>query len=270
MDQDEIKKYYDIKSIEKLKGFVNGNKRVDRAWDRLQKLDIKPKNILEVGCGVGDFAWKMSQKWKNAQVTGWDISERSIELAKKVFQSGNLEYFYYDTIDELPNRGKYDLIVFIDVYEHIHIKQRNQLFEFLTKNKLDNSTIFLSCPTPRHLMWLEKNMPQYIQPVDNHIYVEDLLDFAKKVNLMLTSYNEISVWSKGDYFHGVLSHYDDWEKYSDKEKELDFSIIPLKKEIYRRILKKININYSYTIRNGEPQLSRKDRYHMVINAGIDL
>src|SRR3989304_7377805 len=60
---------------------------------RFEKLDYLPKvvdfsryknkNILEIGCGVGTDLIKFAEK--GARVTGVDLAEKSIELAKKNF-----------------------------------------------------------------------------------------------------------------------------------------------------------------------------------------
>lgn len=66
---------------------------------RFEKLDYLPKvvdfskyknkSILEIGCGVGTDLTKFSEK--GARVTGVDLAEKSIELAKKNFAYNHLD-----------------------------------------------------------------------------------------------------------------------------------------------------------------------------------
>jgi 2-polyprenyl-3-methyl-5-hydroxy-6-metoxy-1,4-benzoquinol methylase len=262
MVSDNIKEYYDSMSNNKLWDFIEGNPRVLRAWNMIKSLPIKPKNILEIGCGTGEIAWRMSQFWENANILAWDISPKSIDIAKRLFVSNNLSYVAFDSIFSIPTKiGKYDLVVLVDVYEHIPPQQREELSSFLKSNVASNGYVFLSCPTPRHLAWLRENQPSQIQPVDESIHMLDLLDFANKISKQVVYYKEISVWSRGDYFHCILSSYEKWETYSDHPTEIGIS---LKKELIKRILK--IFNKSYDEKRYEP--SKKRRINMAKRAQL--
>ena len=65
----------------------------------------KTKNILDLGCGKGRHAHKMSEYF--GQVDGLDLSKESIEKAKE-FSKPNLEFYIGDMRNfNLPNRYKY-------------------------------------------------------------------------------------------------------------------------------------------------------------------
>ena len=98
-DLQEIKEYYDNHVFKKLQGFIYGNERVERAWEEMNSWIFKtPLNILEIGCGIGDMSWRISQKYPNASVLGFDISENSIKIANKLFAEKNLHFIQADDI----------------------------------------------------------------------------------------------------------------------------------------------------------------------------
>ena len=71
----------------------------------------KALNILEVGCGNGWLAAKLSVI-EHSTVTGLDINQTELNQAKAVFKKDNL-HFVYDTLREgiFPGR-QFDVVVF--------------------------------------------------------------------------------------------------------------------------------------------------------------
>ncbi|HAA32157.1 MAG TPA: SAM-dependent methyltransferase [Cyanobacteria bacterium UBA8553] len=68
-------------------------------------INSEGKVILDAGCGTGYKSLVLSEANPGAKVVGIDISEQSIDLARKRFQyqSNNNGEFYLLSIDELPN-----------------------------------------------------------------------------------------------------------------------------------------------------------------------
>lgn len=263
MVEGDIKRYYDEKSEAKLNGFVKGNARVDLAWNSIKNIPINPKSILEIGCGIGEMSWKMSLFWPNAHVLGWDISTKSVDIAKKLFRNSNLEYIYTDKIENLiPLNGrKYDLIVLVDVYEHIPPVQKLIFNNFIKNHLSDNGYLFFSCPTPRHLDWLKLHDPKEIQPVDESIYIHNLTELAENIGRSLFYYKEISVWHHGDYFHCLFSKYSSWEKYSEYRKtDNEINLLGFLRVVYRYFFP---IAFEY-----EPNLNKRRK--MVLASKLDL
>ncbi len=108
---ENIKSYYDEHIIGKIRGFVQENPRVEKAWETILKYaPVNVTRILEIGCGIGDICWRMSQAWPQAQVTGLDISPKSIETARKLFGSNQIA-FVEGILSKDTLSGNFDLIV---------------------------------------------------------------------------------------------------------------------------------------------------------------
>jgi SAM-dependent methyltransferase len=202
---EKVKEYYDKNVIGKLKGFVYGNKRVEIAWVEIHKWLSNPSNILEIGCGIGDISWRLSERYPAAQVLGFDVSTKSIDIAKCLFKCKNILFLQADDISGLETDArKFDVIVMMDVYEHIPIDLRENIFEFIRANTSEESILFISCPTVAHQNYLKKNSPSGIQPVDEDITIKEVVEVAEKTGLPLLFYKEVSVWNSGDYLHAVF------------------------------------------------------------------
>ncbi|MBD1805025.1 class I SAM-dependent methyltransferase [Microcoleus sp. FACHB-SPT15] len=206
----EVKTYYDKHVTGKLRGFVEGNQRVERAWLTIEQWAPKtPQRILEVGCGIGDICWRMAYRWSAAEVVGLDVSSRSLEIARKLFGSSRLSFVEGPLVKGLLV-GKFDLIVLMDVYEHIALEDRPALHEALRELRSDEGAIILAFPTPRHLAWLRQNMPEEIQPVDEDVNIAAIQALAEDISTEVLSYQEVDVWHEGDYAHSVLGNRQGW------------------------------------------------------------
>jgi len=207
---DEVKSYYATQVRRKLKDFIDGNDRVERAWQTIDQWSpINPLRILEMGCGIGHICWRMARRWPTAHVVGWDISPESISLATRLFGSSHLSFVQGETFEgRLTN--KFDLIVLMDVYEHIPSWERLRVHNILKEHLSDKGRIILSFPTPRHLTWLRENHPEEIQPVDENISASTILALADDVDCELLLYQEVGVWHEGDYAHAVLGKRTSW------------------------------------------------------------
>lgn len=242
----EIKQFYDEATIRKLHGFIYSNLRIEYAWQNLKSIfEFKdPKRILEIGSGIGEISYRLACEFKNTEVVGFDISKQSIEISKKLFISPNLSFIRADKVTEIKfsNTKKFDVIFLMDVYEHIPVEDRNELYQFINENISVDGFVFFSCPTPQHLAHLKINSPGEIQPVDEDISLKVLEDFSSQTNLKLILYKEVSVWSAGDYFHALFSNYLAMQPYCDFKKEKKAQTIGLKREIIKKVMKIINTN----------------------------
>jgi 2-polyprenyl-3-methyl-5-hydroxy-6-metoxy-1,4-benzoquinol methylase len=75
-------------------------------------LDINGANVLDVGCGNGEFL--LNLKNLGAEVTGIELSMEAVNEAHKK----GLEHVFKVPFSEFNNEIKYDLIVLNDVVEH--------------------------------------------------------------------------------------------------------------------------------------------------------
>ncbi|MDD2870978.1 MAG: methyltransferase [Candidatus Gracilibacteria bacterium] len=78
-----------------------------------------PENVLIIGFGGGAFAKYLEDHIKNIHITGIDIDEAMIEIAKKELKVKTNDIYIMDAeqaIDKITKKGnKYDLVL-IDVY----------------------------------------------------------------------------------------------------------------------------------------------------------
>jgi len=201
---DAVRAFYDQHVVDKVADFVDGNRRVDAAWDTIQQwAPPAPRAILEVGCGFGQITWRLATRWPDAQVTGFDISPRSIELAGKVFQRDNL-MFAAGQLEAVSHPSGYDLIVLVDVYEHIAVVDRPAFQASLNRLLAPAGRLVLTFPTPAHQRLLRANYPDRLQPVDVDIEMAALQELAIATEARLVMFSERDVWTSGDYAHAAL------------------------------------------------------------------
>lgn len=206
----QVKNYYDIKINEKIRGFVEGNPRIEGAWLTVEQwTPSNPQRILEIGCGIGDISWRMSRCWPESEVIGLDISPKSLEIARKLFGSPRLS-FVEGPLTEGILDGKFDLIVLLDVYEHIAIADRPILHEALKQLLNERGRLILAFPTPRKQANLKQYHPEQIQPVDENINNVTILALADHTETEVFLYQEVDIWHEGDYAHAVLGKRTDW------------------------------------------------------------
>jgi SAM-dependent methyltransferase len=71
--------------------------------------------ILDFGCGTGKLASLTAQAFPESAVYGYDISPRSVEVARRKW--GHLENLVFSS--ELPSKKFFDLIIAANVFHHI-------------------------------------------------------------------------------------------------------------------------------------------------------
>ena len=103
----------------------------------LDNIDEDSK-ILDIGCGIGFLAYKLSNKAN--KVVAIDINKNSIAFAKKKYNRGNITYIHSDIFD-YEFKEKFDNVVLSNVLEHI--KNRKKL---LTKIKKNSKYILIRVP----------------------------------------------------------------------------------------------------------------------------
>lgn len=95
----------------------------DAAWkaDQIAGLisnqDISFKTVVEVGCGSGQILAALEQRLPDTEFFGCDIAPRSEELWNELRESGSQVQFFVG--DFLKSDERYDLLLLIDVFEHI-------------------------------------------------------------------------------------------------------------------------------------------------------
>jgi SAM-dependent methyltransferase len=211
VSSETIQSYYDARVSEKLRGFVEGNARVEWAWSTIEHYAGNlPTRILEIGCGIGDLSWRFSRMWPHSHVVGVDVSRRSLTIARTLFNDPRIT-FREGPLARGHLDGSFNLIVLVDVYEHIAAGDRRELHGAITDLLAENGRLILAFPTPRHLARLRAHQPDQIQPIDEDITVDVIAQLARDTRTDVLLYKEIGVWHEGDYAHAVLGKCAGWE-----------------------------------------------------------
>lgn len=118
-----------------------------RKW---QKLQSQPANILDAGSGFGQYTYNLSRINSEHRILGVDISEdhikectsffNKLELHKNVsFKTADLTNFHYD--------GFYDLIISVDVMEHI--LEDELVFKNFYRSLREGGQLLISTPSDK-------------------------------------------------------------------------------------------------------------------------
>lgn len=95
----------------------------DSSWKAAQILklikrnNLKPGSIVEIGCGAGEILNQLQQKMDDRSImfSGYEIAPDAYELCLKR-ANDKVNYFHEDL---LQTNKSYDLLLMIDVFEHV-------------------------------------------------------------------------------------------------------------------------------------------------------
>ena len=93
----------------------------DSAWKSQQilrmmtKHNVQPATVCEVGCGAGEILSRLHKEMPASQLIGYEISPQAYEFCA-ARQTDRLLFVLGDLLE---TQEKYDLLLCIDVFEHI-------------------------------------------------------------------------------------------------------------------------------------------------------
>lgn len=162
------------------------------------KINLKNKDILDVGCGGGILTENLS-KYK-ANIIGIDISKMLIKTAKKHSKRNNITYHVCD-INQFSaiNKKKFDIITCMELIEHIN--DQENLIKICKQLLKKNGSIFLSSVNKKIMSYLyliligefiTKKVPKKIHNYNKFITPYDLNKILKKHNLYVDDIKEIN------------------------------------------------------------------------------
>lgn len=153
-------------------------KAISNQLTKLKKnKDIK---IADFGCGRGWLSYKLSEF---GEVTGFDISELSLENAKKSFS--NITFVCLDASKDIPIDyfEEFDVLISSEVIEHIEDQQNylKNIFKLLKNNGVfiittPNGTWFTSFYIDGREVWK--------QPIENWRTSNELVSLINSVGLL--------------------------------------------------------------------------------------
>lgn len=124
-----------------------------RTWHIRRELKKWGKNhngegaILDAGSGFGQYSYYMATKFRNKHVTGVDVKQEQIDDCNQFFQKirRNNASFEYADLTKFDNHDAYDLILSVDVMEHI--EDDVAVFENFHNALKTNGTVLISTPS---------------------------------------------------------------------------------------------------------------------------
>lgn len=101
-------------------------------------------NVLEIGCGSGLGAMYIAQNC--SRVLGIDINEEEINEAKETNRRDNIEFKNIDFFNMIENE-KYDVIVSLDVIEHMNEEDGKKFLDKTRKHLKKDGILILGTPS---------------------------------------------------------------------------------------------------------------------------
>jgi trans-aconitate methyltransferase len=200
----DVREYYDQHVSHKIRDFVDANKRVETAWRTVtQWAPHHVRSVLEIGCGLGSVSWRMASRWPEAQVLGIELSPVAVETATKLFRLPNLR-FAIGASDAIPPGQSFDLVLMMDVYEHVPAADRPELHRLLRRALAPGGRIIITVPTADYIRSVRASAPETLQPVDEEIDLATILTMASECRTQLLMFQEVSVWTESDYAHAIM------------------------------------------------------------------
>lgn len=126
-----------------------------RAWyikREIKKLYRSRRNdeiqMLDAGCGYGQYDFFVSSYLKNSQILGVDVKQEQIDDCNQFFAKigrGDRVKFQYADLTEFSQPDTYDLVLSVDVMEHI--LEDEQVFRNLCQSLHKGGVLLISTPS---------------------------------------------------------------------------------------------------------------------------
>lgn len=174
----ELSKYYE--SSEYISHTDSNKSFFDRLFQFAKSINLKrklklinsisttDKNLLDVGCGVGDFLKTMvAEKWK---VMGIEPNKSAREIATRKTKAHVLEH-----VDQLSQSLKFDLITLWHVLEHL--PNLDQQIEKISSHLAEDGTLVIAVPNYKSFdasyyqeYWAAYDVPRHLWHFDQESF----------------------------------------------------------------------------------------------------
>lgn len=156
--------------------------------NKLRTLCDHKGNILDVGCGGGFLSNELARQGYN--VTGVDLSEESLEVAKAHDKTRTVRYQVADAYKLPYPDASFDVVTAMDFLEHVdkpadvikefsRVLKPHGLFFFHTFNRNLLSHVIVI----KLLEWFVKNTPKNMHVINLFIKPEELKNYCKDVGM---------------------------------------------------------------------------------------
>jgi 2-polyprenyl-3-methyl-5-hydroxy-6-metoxy-1,4-benzoquinol methylase len=89
--------------------------KAQKICDILQRNNLKPSRIAEIGCGAGEILVQLKTLLPETSFVGYEMSEQAFALAR----SREREGVHYVNANLLEEKVEFDALLCIDVFEHV-------------------------------------------------------------------------------------------------------------------------------------------------------
>lgn len=239
----EISEYYDEFRDTRMSRYrVFGNRRLSLAAKKAKSLLHDGDTVADFGCGIGIVSEELVRARSDVQVFAVDVSPANIEYARRTIKSNAIKFQEVGLTDgcailrELHPDG-YNLIVLVDVIEHINEADRPTLLKDLESLALDDGYLVLTYPSPEYQAYLTQHRPEELQIIDNSIQEHELLGEAGNAGWTLKSIEYVDVWMSNQYIHAVF-----------QKGDTPFDIQRIKRPWFQQIASAITIALQFPVR----------------------
>ncbi len=126
-----------------------------RTWHVKRQLKLKtaggfsPREILDAGSGFGQYVYYLSKRFPKANILGLDVKEEQVADCNLFFENAGKANVGFQTADltTINYAGRFDLVVCVDVMEHIE-DDRKVLSNYFRALKPGGS-LLISTPSDR-------------------------------------------------------------------------------------------------------------------------
>lgn len=204
---ERVADFYNQRTTKFLKDYIYGNPRTISAIQfAVSEVPKGSARILDIGCGIGWSTWELHQSNPSAMVYGVDLSGELIRVANQLFNESGIKFSNHNILNWGVGADEpFDVVVGLDVYEHIALDQRRAFHDVLNRLLKPDGVVILSCPTVSQQNFLKINKPEGLQPINEDVSLEILETLAIEISGTVVSYEEVSIWSDGDYLHSVIT-----------------------------------------------------------------
>ena len=244
ISKSDIATFYDSFSERLLAGFITGNPRIEHALDfAVKHIPPQAKNLLEIGCGVGETTNRLTSSRRDLSAVGVDISPENVRTAQRLFADSSQASFTVSDLSVPVDGGPFDVVTLLDVYEHIPSSDRTVFHANLRQAMSEKSRLIVTCPSYLHQQHLRLYNPDGLQIVDETIGPAEFVQLANDLGGQLTHLHYESVWRTNDYVYAVI------------DSTVDYSWKPKARGV-RRLMSKVSKLIDTTPFGGPARRSR--------------
>lgn len=194
---------------------LRAENKIKLPWihERIKNLYFTDPLILDVGCGAGFLCNDLAQK--GYRIKGVDISEESLDVARKYDSTKKVEYIRGDAY-ELPfDENSFDIVSCLDFLEHVErpqdiiheisrVLKPGGLFFFHTFNRNLLSDILIIKAVEKFV----RNTPKNMHVIDLFIKPQELIHYCQTASISVTEMSGIrprfSTIPLSAYFSGIV------------------------------------------------------------------